>query len=49
RECVNAGIQSEVKRREYFEKPSERRKRKHDAAVRKREKKRIIMLRKDKS
>ncbi|MBL8019748.1 MAG: 30S ribosomal protein S21 [Spirochaetia bacterium] len=49
RECVNAGIQSEIKRREYFEKPSERRKRKHDAAVRKREKKRILMLRKDKA
>ncbi len=49
RECVNAGIQSEIKRREFYEKPSEKRKRKLEAAVRKREKKRILMLRKDKS
>jgi small subunit ribosomal protein S21 len=49
RECVNAGIQSEIKRREYFEKPSERKKRKLEAAVRKREKKRILMNRKDRS
>lgn len=49
RECVNAGIQSEIKRREFFEKPSERRKRKLEAAVRKREKKKIMMLRKDKA
>jgi len=49
RECVNAGIQSEIKRREFYEKPSEKRKRKLEAAVRKREKKRLLMLRKDKS
>lgn len=47
RECVNAGIQSEIKRREFFEKPSERRKRKKEAAVRKREKKRLMTLRKE--
>jgi small subunit ribosomal protein S21 len=49
RECVNAGIQSEIKRREFFEKPSEKKKRKLESAMRKREKKRIIMLKKDKS
>lgn len=49
RECVNAGIQSEIKRREFFEKPSEKRKRKLEAAVRKREKKRLLMIRKDRS
>lgn len=49
RECINAGIQSEIKRREYYEKPSERRKRKLEAAMRKREKKRLMMLRKDKA
>ena len=49
REWVNAGIQSEIKRREFYEKPSEKRKRKLEAAVRKREKKRILLLRKDKS
>ena len=48
RECVNAGIQSEIKRREFFEKPSMRRKRKLEAAVRKREKNRLMMLRKEK-
>jgi small subunit ribosomal protein S21 len=49
RECVNAGIQSEIKRREFFEKPSERKKRKQESAMRKKEKKRIILMRKDKS
>jgi len=49
RECVNAGIQSEIKRREFFEKPSERKKRKQESAMRKKEKKRIILLRKDKN
>lgn len=47
RECVNAGIQSEIKRREFFEKPSEKRKRKIESAVRKREKKRILLLKKE--
>lgn len=49
RECVNAGIQSEIKRRERFEKPSMRKKRKLEAAIRKREKKRILMMRKEKN
>lgn len=49
RECVNAGIQSEIKRREFYEKPSEKKKRKLESAMRKREKKRIILLRKDRS
>lgn len=49
RECVNAGVQSEVKRREFYEKPSVRKKRKLEAAMRKREKKRILMNRKDKA
>ncbi len=48
RECVNAGIQSEIKRREFFEKPSEKKKRKIEAAVRKREKKRVLLMKKDK-
>lgn len=48
RECVNAGIQSEIKRREFFEKPSKTRKRKVDAAIRKRQKKRLLMLKKEK-
>ncbi|MCB1174709.1 MAG: 30S ribosomal protein S21 [Leptospiraceae bacterium] len=49
RECVNAGIQSEIKRREFFEKPSKIKKRKVDAAIRKRRKKRIIMQRRDRN
>lgn len=49
RECVNAGIQSEIKRREFYEKPSMKKKRKNEAAVRKREKKRILLLKKDKA
>ena len=47
RECVNAGIQSEIKRREFFEKPSQRKKRKREAAERKREKKLKLMQKKD--
>lgn len=49
RECVNAGIQSEIKRREFFEKPSIKKKRKQEAAVRKREKKKLLVFRKDKT
>lgn len=49
RECVNAGIQSEIKRREFFEKPSETRKKKIEAAVRKREKKRMMLIKRDKA
>ena len=48
RECVNAGIQSEIKRREFFEKPSIKKKRKLEAAIRKREKKRLLLIRKEK-
>jgi small subunit ribosomal protein S21 len=35
KECQKAGIPAEVRRREYFEKPSVRRKRKQEAAIRK--------------
>ena len=40
RECINAGVQSEFKRNEFYEKPSERKKRKKESAIRKRERKR---------
>jgi len=40
RACEKAGIFSEIRRREYYEKPTSVRKRKHAAAV-KREKKRL--------
>ena len=49
RECVNAGIQSEIKRREFYEKPSIKKKRKIEAALRKREKKKILLLKKDRN
>ena len=42
REVTNAGILTELKKREFFEKPSVIKKRAHDAAVRKRERKRLI-------
>lgn len=35
KKCEQAGILSELRRHRHFEKPSERRKRKHAAAVRK--------------
>ena len=35
KECQKAGIPAEVRRREYYEKPSVRRKRKEEAARRK--------------
>jgi small subunit ribosomal protein S21 len=35
KKCEKAGILSELRRHRHFEKPSERRKRKHAAAVRK--------------
>lgn len=47
RECVNAGIQSEIKKREYYEKPSETKKKKREAAERKRRKKMLLLLRKE--
>ena len=40
RECINAGVQSEYKRNEFYEKPSERKKRKRESAIRKRQKRR---------
>ncbi len=40
RACEKAGIFSEIRRREYYEKPTSVRKRKHAAAI-KREKKRM--------
>ncbi len=40
RECINAELQTEVKKHEYYEKPSERRKRKRESAMRKRVKRR---------
>ena len=44
RACEKAGIFSEIRRREYYEKPTSVRKRKHAAAV-KREKKRMMRQR----
>lgn len=41
RECINAGVQSEFKRNEFYEKPSERKKRKKASALRKQERRRI--------
>ncbi|MCS7205254.1 MAG: 30S ribosomal protein S21 [Leptospiraceae bacterium] len=46
KECVNAGIQSEIKKREFYEKPSEIRKRKRETAERKRRKKLMMLLKK---
>lgn len=39
RACEKAGIMSELRRREYYEKPTERRKRKYAAAVKRHTKK----------
>ncbi len=41
RECLNAGILAEVKRHEFFEKPSQKNKRKREAARRKISRKRF--------
>ena len=38
RECQKAGILSEIKKRRFYEKPSEKRKRKMESARRKRRK-----------
>jgi small subunit ribosomal protein S21 len=38
RQCMQAGILSEVKKREYYDKPSVRRKKKEEAARKKRAK-----------
>ncbi len=40
RECINAGVQAEVKRNEFYEKPSETRKLKKEALSRRKDKKR---------
>ncbi|WCL48146.1 30S ribosomal protein S21 [Leptospira sp. GIMC2001] len=48
RDCANAGIMSEIKRREYFEKPSVVKKKAIEAAVRKRDKKKRLYAKKDK-
>jgi small subunit ribosomal protein S21 len=47
KECVNAGIQSEIKKREFYEKPSEIRKKKREAAERKRRKKLLLEKKKE--
>lgn len=49
RDCANAGILSEIKKREHFEKPSVVRKKAIDAARRKRDKKKRIFAKKDKA
>jgi len=41
RECINAGIQAEMKRHEFYEKPSQRRKRKKEAAIRRKDRRRF--------
>lgn len=46
RDCANAGILSELKRREYYEKPSSVKRKKNEAAKRKKDKKRLLFARK---
>jgi small subunit ribosomal protein S21 len=48
RDCANAGIMSEIKRREYFEKPSVLKKKAIEASKRKRDKKKRLFAKKDK-
>lgn len=48
RDCANAGIMSEIKRREHYEKPSLTKKKADEAARRKREKKKRLVAKKDK-
>lgn len=48
RDCANAGILSEIKKREHFEKPSIIKKKAIDTAKRKRDKKKRIFAKKDK-
>jgi small subunit ribosomal protein S21 len=48
RDCANAGILSEIKKREHFEKPSIVKKKAIDTARRKRDKKKRIYLKKEK-
>jgi len=47
KECVNAGIQTEIKKREFYEKPSEIKKKKRESAERKRRKKMIMQKKKE--
>ncbi|GIX41063.1 MAG: hypothetical protein KatS3mg129_0796 [Leptospiraceae bacterium] len=47
KECVNAGILSEIKKREFYEKPSEIKKKKREAAERKRRKKLLMQKKKE--
>jgi small subunit ribosomal protein S21 len=42
REVTNAGILTELKKREFFEKPSVTQRRAKEAAVRKRERKKVL-------
>ena len=42
REVTNAGILTELKKREFFEKPSVTKKKAREAAIRKRERKRMM-------
>ncbi|HRG45620.1 MAG: 30S ribosomal protein S21 [Leptospiraceae bacterium] len=48
RDCANAGILSEIKKREHFEKPSVIKKKAIDTARRKRDKKKRIFAKKEK-
>ena len=48
RDCANAGIMSEIKRREHYEKPSLTKKKAIESAKRKREKKKRLFAKKDK-
>ena len=46
KECQKAGILAEVRKREYYEKPSVRRRRKHEAAKRKQRRRMLKLMRK---
>ncbi len=48
RDCANAGILSEIKKREYYEKPSLIRKKAIEAVKRKRERKKKLFNKKEK-
>jgi small subunit ribosomal protein S21 len=48
RDCANAGILSEIKKREYYEKPSIIRKKAIDAVRRKRDRKKKLFAKKEK-
>lgn len=49
RDCANAGILSEIKKREYYEKPSLVRKKAIEAVKRKRERKKKLFNKKEKA